>query len=188
MWLINWLPQWVFYTTLITGGIFAVGASILNIRSVQLVSIILVGLSALYIGGIQTQQMWQARVEKMQQKVALAEQKSAEINTKIITKTLTKIKVVKQITNADTQYITQYVAKDFDSECKLTAASILLHNSASQNEVPTSTPDTAGTTTTVKASELLTTVVENYGTYYELVERLRNWQDWYYQQKKIFEE
>ena len=188
MWLIDWLPQWVFYVVLITSGILAVGASILNARLIQLATLVTSCAMCFVLGGIKTEHKWQARVSEMQQKVALAEQKSAETNTKIITKVQTKIKLVKETTNANVEYITHYVAQDLDRECKLTATTILLHNSASQGEVPTSTTDIAGTITEVKASELVTTVVENYGTYYELVERLRGWQTWYYQQKKIFEE
>jgi hypothetical protein len=188
MWIINWLPQWVFYVVLITSGVLAVGASIFNARAMQLISLLIACSVCFYIGGTETEHKWQARVSEMQQKVALAEQKSAETNTKIITKIQTKIKLVKEVTNADTVYITKYVAQDLDRECKLTGATILLHNSASQGEVPTSAPSAAGTATEVKASELITTVTENYGTYYELVERLRGWQDWYYKQKKIFEE
>lgn len=188
MWLINWLPQWVFYAIFVTSGVLAVGASILNVRSAQLVALVISCAMCFHIGEIENSKSWQARVTEMQQKVVLAEQKSAETNTKIITKVKTKIQVVKETTNADTVYITKYVAQDLDSECKLTNASVMLHNSASQNEVPTSAPDLTGTTSKVKASELLTTVTENYGTYYEVVARLRAWQDWYYQQKKIFEE
>jgi hypothetical protein len=39
----------------------------------------------------------------------------------------------------------------------------------------------------VKASELLSTVAENYGTYYELSEQLKMWQEWYRSKKLIFE-
>jgi len=188
MWLINWLPDWVFYAIFVTSGVLAIGASILNIRSIQLMALAVACFVCFYIGGLETEHKWQARVDEMQQKVAIAEQKSAEANTKIETKVLTKIKVVKEITNADIEYITKYVAQDLDSECKLTGSTILLHNSASQGEVPTSPSSAAGTTTEVKASELLSTVVENYGTYYQLVEQVKGWQNWYYQQKKIFEE
>jgi hypothetical protein len=188
MWLINWLPNWVFYTTLLAGVIFAVGATITNMRTLQLVAAAIAVLAALQVGGIETNTKWQTRVDEMQARVALAEQKSATANKEIVTKTVTKIQLVKQTTDANTEYITRYVAQDLDSECKLTATSILLHNSASKGEVSRSTTDINGTTTEVKASELLTTVVENYGTYYELVEKLQGWQDWYYKQKKIFEE
>ena len=46
---------------------------------------------------------------------------------------------------------------------------------------------TDGTPSTVKASELLDTVVVNYGTYYEVAEKLKGWQEWYRSQKAIFE-
>lgn len=37
------------------------------------------------------------------------------------------------------------------------------------------------------SSVVFETVIENYGTYYEIVNRLKGWQQWYIEQKKIFE-
>ena len=37
------------------------------------------------------------------------------------------------------------------------------------------------------SSVVFETVIENYGTYYEVANRLRGWQQWYAEQKKIFE-
>jgi hypothetical protein len=37
-------------------------------------------------------------------------------------------------------------------------------------------------------SEVIGTVTENYGTYYELVEVVKAWQHWYNVQKQVFEE
>ena len=37
------------------------------------------------------------------------------------------------------------------------------------------------------ASEVIDVVIENYGSYHELASRLRGWQQWYVDQKKIFE-
>jgi len=62
-----------------------------------------------------------------------------------------------------------------------------LHNSSSQNELPSSTIGTVTGTSEVTTAELLGTVNENYGTYYEMRERLLGWQDWYKKQKHIFE-
>lgn len=36
--------------------------------------------------------------------------------------------------------------------------------------------------------DLLMTVIENYAVYYSCSDRVTSWQDWYNQQKKIFEE
>ena len=80
------------------------------------------------------------------------------------------------------------MAQDLDRECSLTNASVMLHNSASQNEMARSAGNTDGAASEVKASELIGAVVENYGTYYQVVERLKGWQDWYRTQKTIFEQ
>lgn len=37
------------------------------------------------------------------------------------------------------------------------------------------------------ASTVFETVIENYGTYYEVANRLKAWQKWYEEQKKIFD-
>lgn len=37
------------------------------------------------------------------------------------------------------------------------------------------------------SSVVFETVIENYGTYYEIANRLKGWQQWYVEQKKIFE-
>lgn len=37
------------------------------------------------------------------------------------------------------------------------------------------------------AVEVIDTVIENYGTYHEVANLLRGWQQWYVEQKKIFE-
>lgn len=37
------------------------------------------------------------------------------------------------------------------------------------------------------SSTVFETVIENYGTYYEIANRLKGWQQWYTEQKKIFE-
>lgn len=37
------------------------------------------------------------------------------------------------------------------------------------------------------ASTIFETVIENYGTYNEVATQLRGWQQWYQEQKKIFD-
>jgi hypothetical protein len=69
----------------------------------------------------------------------------------------------------------------------LSNASVSLFNSSSQNELPPSTINSVTGTSKVTTAELLGTVNQNYGTYYEVVNKLQAWQDWYKQQKEIFE-
>jgi hypothetical protein len=64
----------------------------------------------------------------------------------------------------------------------------MLHDSSSQNELPPSTISSVRGTSEIKVPELLTRVSENYGTCYEIREKLTAWQEWYKTQKKIFED
>ena len=41
--------------------------------------------------------------------------------------------------------------------------------------------------TTVPITDLLKTVVKNYGLYYECANKIDGWNEWYYTQRKIFE-
>jgi hypothetical protein len=97
--------------------------------------------------------VWEAKVNELQTKVTLAEQISKSQNKEIVTKLVTKIKYVKEVVHGNTEYITEYVTKELDRECKLTDASILLHNSASQNELARSSGDIDAGTQEVKAGK-----------------------------------
>jgi hypothetical protein len=184
MWSLTFIPLWVYYCTLILG----VGASLINSRNLLIIGILLIAGSCWQLGGINTETAWQTRVQEMEAKVVQAEARATEANSQVVTQVVTKTKLIKEKTQANVEYITQYVAQDLDSSCKLTSASVMLNNSASQGEVPNSTTGAAAGTSDVKASEFLATVTENYGTYYQLVEQVKGWQAWYYKQKKIFEE
>jgi hypothetical protein len=184
MWLLAFIPHWAYYVSLILG----VGASLINLRNSHIIGLILIAGSCWQLGGTYTEAIWQARVNEMQTKIALAEAKAVSANQQVVTQVVTRTKVIKEKTQANVEYITKYVAQDLDNQCKLTDASILLNNSASQNEVPGSSSGVITGTSDVKASDFLATVTENYGTYYQLVEQVKGWQTWYYKQKKIFEE
>jgi hypothetical protein len=103
------------------------------------------------------------------------------------TKVVTKIKVVKQNVYVNREIIKEVAGKQLDASCALPVSTVVLHDSASRNEVARGTGSTDGTPSTVKASELLDTVIVNYGTYYEVAEKLKGWQEWYRSQKAIFE-
>jgi hypothetical protein len=184
MWLLAFIPHWVYYITLIIG----VGASLINSRNSHIIGLVLVASSCWLLGGFNTEKIWQARVAKMEAKVAEAEAEAANANQQVVVQVVTRTKLVKEKTKANVEYITKYVTQDLDSNCTITNAAVMLNNSASQNEVPGSPAGIAQGASDVKASEFLETVTENYGTYYELVEQVKGWQSWYYKQKKLFEE
>ena len=195
MWLLEFLPDWIFHAVLVVGVTAMAASFVLKFvpfvtayrLPIQAAGLVLTVLGVWFEGAMSNEDAWQARVHEMEQKVAAAEVKSAQENVRIVTRVVTRIQKIKDTTNANTRYLETQVAQDLDRECTLTNASVMLHNSASQNEVARSAGDTAGAASEVKASELIGAVVENYGTYYQVVEQLKGWQDWYRAQKTIFE-
>jgi hypothetical protein len=196
VWLLEFLPDWIFHAVLVVGVMAMAASFVLKFipfvtayrLPIQAAGLILTVLGVWFEGAISNEAAWQARVHEMEQKVAAAEVKSAQETVRIVTRVVTQIQTIKDTTNANVRYLETQVAQDLDRECSLTNASVLLHNSASQNEMARSAGDTAGAASEVKASELIGAVVENYGTYYQVVERLKGWQDWYRTQKTIFEQ
>ena len=188
MWLIEFIPNWVYHTLLSLSILGILLANFSYNDRLKFYSILLLCFSLYMEGSIKNEETWQAKIAEERVKVAVAEAKSAEVNTVIVTKVLTKIVKIKENTNANKEYITEYVARDLDSNCRLTNAAVVLVNAASQEEVPGSTTGVAQGTSEIKASDFLSVVNENYGTYYQVVEQLKGWQEWYHKQKKIFEE
>ena len=200
MWIVQWLPDsWVLFFTylILTIGVASYIGSKLLVwvppiykykLVVEILGVLLFSSGAYLYGGRVVEQIWQARVTELEAKLKVAENKSAEVNTVIQTKVITKIKVIKETVYANKEIIKEVVGKQLDAKCELPVSTVMLHDSASQNEVSRGTRSTDGSPSDVKASDLLTTVVENYGTCYEIREKVIGWQTWYKEQKKIFEE
>jgi len=199
-WLISLIPDSIFIW--ITYALFAVGA-VLYIASklvswiplmmqyrlpAELLGIVLLIAGAYLFGGYGTEMMWRQRVNDLQKQVAEAEAKSQQVNTVIETQVVTKIKVVKETVYVNKEIIKEVVGKQLDAQCTIPVSAISLHDSSSRNEVSGGASSADGTTSNVKASELLTTTTENYGTYYQIREQLIGWQQWYKEQKKIYED
>ena len=137
-------------------------------------------------GGYMTEMEWRARVEALEAKVKVAEEKSAEVNTVIEKQYVDRVKVIKETANANIQYVDRVVAK-YDNLCTVSNAAVMLHDSASRNEVARSSLGLDEGTSSLKISDILSTVTDNYSTYYQVREQVIGWQQWYREQKKIFE-
>lgn len=199
MWQIEWmvglLPTWAFHSMVAAGIALIVVSWVL--KRVPFVSqynfpIYVLG-TTLTIAGVwysgmrESQTIWEARLKDMTAQVAIAEARSREVNTVIETQIVERVKIVKDTKNANKE-TAKLIARQLDDRCVVPESTVMLINSASQNEVARSPSVDDGTTSTVKASAVLDTVVENYGICNETREKLISWQDWYKAQKKIFED
>jgi len=199
-WMVSLLPDSIFvflmYALLLCGGLLYAASKLVNWIPLmsqyhlpaELAAVTLLLVSVYFFGWHGNEAQWQQRIKELEAKVAAAEAKSREVNTVIQTRILTKIKTVKEIVYVNKELIKEVAGKQLDAKCELPMSTVFVHDSASRNEVSRGPGSTDGTPSTVKASDLLGTVVENYGTYYEIREKLIGWQEWYKEQKKTFEE
>ena len=141
MWILNWLPDWIFYGILCIGLASIVGGWIIkNIPGIkqyslilQLGGVLLTLLGTWYSGGIAKDVEWKAKIAELQQKVAEAEVKSAEVNTQIVTKIVNKKQIIKEKGDDVIQYVDREVVK-YDSACKIPTAVITAHNAFATNQ------------------------------------------------------
>jgi len=198
-WIFSLIPDslfvWIYYIFTIAGfGLYVCSKLVKWIPMMgqyklpaELVGVVLLVVGAYLFGGYGVQQAWLARVSELEAKVKIAEEKSQQVNTVIQTKVVEKIKVVKENVYVNREIIKEVAGKQLDASCSLPKSTISLHDSASRNEVAGRAAATDGTPSEIKASQLLDRVVENYGSCHENAAKLEAWQEWYKEQKKIFE-
>ena len=139
MWLINFLPDWIFHILLIVSLVCLVFTSLLakipvigNYPKAARPAAFLVFAFCLWIeGGISNNNSWLARVAEMEAKVAKAEEQTKEQNTKIETKVVNKVQVVKQRGEAIVQYVDREVTK-YDTQCVIPKEFVKAHNDAAE--------------------------------------------------------
>lgn len=114
MWLLSFLPDWVFY------GIVIVGASGLLLskfipQMYRPVAQLTLGVFLFYgvymVGGLANEEVWQSRVAEMEAKVAAAEAQSSEENIKIVTKIKYKKKIIHEKGDEIIKYIDREIVK-----------------------------------------------------------------------------
>lgn len=143
MWILNFLPFWFFHLITLAGVIglvvgFALGfIPFINKYKlpIQIFSILLLVAGIYMEGAISNEEKWQALVKEMEAKVALAEEKANNANSKIEYKFVDKVKVVKDVQVVVQEKIKE-VSKVIDSKCELTPEAVSLINAAAKNSVP----------------------------------------------------
>ena len=198
MWQIEWmvglLPTWAFHSMIAAGSALIVASWVLKRISfvsqynfpIYVIGTTLTIAGVWYSGMRESQAIWEARLKDMTAQVAIAEARSQQVNTVIETKVVERVKIVKDTKNANKE-TAKLIARQLDDRCVVPESTVVLINSASQNEVARGASSTDGSASDVRASEVVETVVENYGRYNELREKVIAWQNWYRDQKKIYE-
>ena len=194
MWILDWLPFWVFHLTVLVGLAGLAASLVLKFipfistyqLPIQVASIAVLVFGVYMEGGIATQEKWEAKVAEVKLEMAKKETASAEVTTKVVTKYINKVQIVKEKGNEIIKQVPVYITKDADTKCDVPTGFVMLHDSASRNEVPDPTRKVDGTTSNVKISGVAETVVENYTTYHQVAEQLRSLQEWIKEQQKVY--
>jgi len=137
MWLLKFLPDWIFYLILLAGLAGIAGSFVL--RFVPFVSQyrlpilwasgILTAVGLYMAGAIGDNNAWLARVAELEKKVAVAEAKSAEANTQLVN-TLARNKEKITAAQVANKQAIQQNAETINRECKLNDISVQMYNQA----------------------------------------------------------
>ena len=199
MWQIQWLLQmipdgvfvWITYLLFAAGIVLYVASKLVSWIPLigqyrlpaELVGVVALVIAAYFYGGIS----YREQIAEMKQRVRIAEERSQQINTVIETKIIEKVKVVKQNVYITREIVKEAAGQQLDAQCSLPRSTVSLHDSASGNEIPNRAAAVDGTPSGIEASRLLDRVIENYGACHENAEKLKAWQEWYREQKTIFD-
>lgn len=141
MWMLSFIPDDLLYLAVI--GIMFTGITLYALSfitrvlpplipysgMIRILGSILIVVGIYFFGSYSTEMEWRAKVTELESKVAVAEQQSAEANTKIQTVVKEKIKYVKETRVVIQEHIKTVEAK-IDSMCKVAPEAIDILNEA----------------------------------------------------------
>lgn len=191
MWLLSFLPDWLFYAVAFFSFIALLLASFVKsipiigkyAIPIQAISFIVLVISVFLCGGLSNEASWQLKVAKANVEIAELKVKEEKVTTKIVTKYIDRIQVVKEKGNEIIKYVD--VIKESDSKCELPNSFVVLHDAAAKNELPDPARITDAGASNLKLSTATTTIVENYGITNQITEQLKALQAWIREQQKI---
>lgn len=141
MWIVHWLPSWVFYSTLaISLGIFTltyflrffpVPALYLYKIPIQIVAVVLAIISIYFLGARANEEHWQAKVRELETKVAQAEAKSNQENVRIVEKVVVQNKIIRERGQEVIKYVDKEVVK-YNNVCEIPQVFIDAHNQSAE--------------------------------------------------------
>lgn len=137
MWIVNFLPDFIFHILLLIGLLGLVASIVLdsvpfistNAKAIQLASAVVLAIALYFEGAISDNTTWVDRVHQMEKKVAEAEAKSADANTKLVTEMAKNREKIAANQQAVKQAIQQNI-QAINRQCKLTDISVEMYNQA----------------------------------------------------------
>lgn len=139
MWILEWLPNWIFYAILLIGIIAFAATYLLKLipipaiymykTPIQIVSMLMIVFGVYMAGSIANNESWLAKVREVEAKLAEAEAKGAIETIKIVEKIVVQEKIVRERGQNTVQYIDREVVK-YDNRCEIPQPFVEAHNQA----------------------------------------------------------
>ena len=134
MWLLKFLPNWIFYAILLIGIVGLLASRFVPAyykTAVTAAAAFLFVVGVFMAGAIHDNEAWVARVKEMEAKIAEVKVESEKENTKIETKYVNKVQVIKQRGEETIKFIDREVVK-YDNICVIPKEFIMAHNKAAE--------------------------------------------------------
>ena len=119
MWILQWLPNWIFYGIFFVGLLGLLATYVMKFipfvyvyrTPIQAISILAIAIGTYMSGAISNEEAWQARVKEMEAKVAAAEVQSVKENIKIVEKVVIKTQIVRTRGQDIVKYVDREIIK-----------------------------------------------------------------------------
>ena len=119
MWILQWLPNWIFYGIFFAGLLGLLATYVMKFipfvyvyrTPIQAVSVLAIAIGTYMSGAISNEEAWQARVKEMEAKVAAAEVQSVKENIKIVEKVVKKTEYITRRGQDIIQYVDREIVK-----------------------------------------------------------------------------
>jgi uncharacterized membrane protein len=145
MWILQWLPNWIFYGIFFAGLLGLLATYVMKFipfvyvyrTPIQAVSVLAIAIGTYMSGAISNEESWQARVKEMESKVAAAEVQSVKENVKIVEKVVKKTEYITRRGQDIIQYVDREIVK-YDTKfapggvCEIPKEFIKAHNDAAE--------------------------------------------------------
>jgi len=139
MWIVNFLPDFVFHLLLIAGLLGLAGSFVLdsipfvstNAKAIQLAGAVVLAIALFFEGAISDNAAWQARVKELELKVARAETQSAEANGQLSKALAAKDKEI-ALAQAELKNRIRAGAAAMDAVCKIPSDVVAILNDSAK--------------------------------------------------------
>ena len=119
MWILQWLPNWIFYGIFFAGLLGLLATYVMKFipfvyvyrTPIQAVSVLAIVIGTYMSGAISNEESWQTKVKEMEAKVAAAEIESQKENIKVVEKIVKKTEYITRRGQDIIQYVDREIVK-----------------------------------------------------------------------------